>query len=522
VAALGVAVSGVQAPLVLTIEDYAALPLTGMTSGQGNIGSLARVNVMREEPGGAGRFFVADLNGPLYILDKATRTFTTYLDFNGRDARRGLFDKLPTALGFANGLISVAFDPAYGENGTFYTIHLEEPGAPGSFLPDRSNTPGLDVTGYEITPAVRTPGTVDRHAVVIAWTDRDIRNVTFEGTAREIMRVEHNTRIHPMGDLAFNPAARPGDADWRVLYIGCGDGGSGELRNAMRLNPQRLDTLVGKILRIIPDLTIHTSTSEVSDNGRYRVPRDNPFTSTAGARPEVWALGLRNPHRLIWDVDPARPDRPQLITTSIGLHFWETVYIVRKGANYGYSEREGRQRLTEDNTVTDRPSPDRIAVRVSDAISAGSVAPTYPVVEYPHAPDGGDAIAGGFVYRGRRIPALRGRFLFGDISTGRLWSADLDDMLKADDGDAATIAGRREVRVRWRAPAAPGADVYPTMFPVVLAGYQARGGTDPDLPGAARISGDGRADIRFAMDADGELYILSKQDGMIRAIVAAE
>src|SRR6185503_7584953 len=99
--------------MVLAINDYATMPMTGSPTGTGNIGSLARVNVFREEPGGGGRFFVNDLNGPLYILDKATKRFTTYLDFNGRDDHRGLFDKLPTAAGYANGFITFQFDPAY-------------------------------------------------------------------------------------------------------------------------------------------------------------------------------------------------------------------------------------------------------------------------------------------------------------------------------------------------------------------------------------------------------------------------
>jgi hypothetical protein len=510
-----------QPPLVLHLEDYAALPATGSPTGSGNPGSLARVNVLREEPGGD-RFFVNDLNGPLYILDKRTRTFTTYLDFNGRDGRPGLFDKLPFATGFANGLISFQFDPDYRANGTLYTIHLEEPGVPGSFVPDRTNTPGLNVDAYASTPAIKTPGVVDRHAVVIEWTDIDVSNTTFEGTARELMRVEHNTRIHPMGDLIFNPTARPGDPDWRVLYIGCGDGGSGELRNAMRMNPQRLDTLVGKILRIVPDLALHVETSDVSDNGRYRIPRDNPFVGVAGARGEVWAVGLRNPHRLTWDVDPAGPSRHHLIASSIGLGAWETVYIVRKGANYGYSEREGNQRMTDMNQMADLPSPDEIPVRVSDGLTAGVVRPTYPVIQYPHNDTGGDAIGGGFVYRGTRLGALVGKFVFGDISTGRLWYADYPEMLAADDGDPATVAAMRPLSVKWRGPGEGDARVYPAMFPVVLAAYHARGGRDPDMPGGARVSGTGRADIRLAVDAAGELYLLSKSDGMIRAITGVD
>ena len=90
-----------------------------------------------------------------------------------------------------------------------------------------------------------------------------------------------NTRSQPLGDLIFNPAARPGDPDWRVLYLECGDGASGESQLVeIRSNPQRLDNLVGKILRIVPDLNEHVATSTVSENGRYRIPNDNPFVST--------------------------------------------------------------------------------------------------------------------------------------------------------------------------------------------------------------------------------------------------
>ena len=95
------------------------------------------------------------------------------------------------------------------------------------------------------------------------------------------MRVRLNTRSHPMGDLTFNPTARPGDPDWRVLYCEVGDGASGESRVvAIRNNPQRLDNLVGKIIRIIPDLNEQVATSTVSENGRYRIPNDNPFVKT--------------------------------------------------------------------------------------------------------------------------------------------------------------------------------------------------------------------------------------------------
>jgi len=516
-----------SAPLTIRIADFAALPMTGSPTGANNPGSLARANVMRPEPG-TSRVFVNDLNGPLYILDPATKKFTTYLDFNGRDERTGLFDKLHFLSGFAGGFISFAFDPDYEHNGTFYTIHMEDPAAPGTSMPDKTSVPGLDLTGYEATPAVATPGPpLEREAVLIAWTDTNIKNATFEGKAREILRLQQNTQIHPMGDLIFNPTARAGDADWRVLYIASGDSGSGERGLPVRQNPQRLDTMVGKILRIIPDLAIHTDTSTVSENGRYRIPRDNPFTGVEGARKEIWAYGLRNPHRLTWDVDPADRTKNYLIASVIGLHTWETVIIVRKGANYGYSAREGNQVLEADNrTSTDPlPTPDRLGVFVHDGAPTGDIAPTYPVIQYPHTKAGGDAISGGFVYRGKALPALNGKFIFGDITTGRIWYADFAEMVRADDGKPDTMAALHDVQIEWNDPGDTpdaGATIYPTMTPIVLAGYKARGGVDPDLPGSSTVSGPGRADIRFAVDSAGELFILSKADGVIRSIVGVK
>jgi hypothetical protein len=509
-----------QSPTALVIRDFLTMPMTGSPTADGNPGSLARVSVLREEPGATGRFFINDLNGPLYILDKKTGALTTYLDFNGRGDKTGLFKRLPTAAGYQNGFITFAFDPDYQRNGVFYTIHMEEPAASGSVMPDNRSVPGLRLAGYTPTAPVNTPGETQREAVLIEWTDSDIRNTTFEGSAREILRLPLNGRIHPPGDLIFNPTARRGDPDWRVLYVACGDGGSGEQQGVIRQNPQRLDTLVGKILRIVPDLSLHTETTTLSENGRYRIPRDNPFAGVAGARPEIWAYGFRNPHRLSWDVDPVTGAN-YLITSNIGLNTWETVDIVHKGANYGYSAREGTQLLQTDNKTAPLPTTDEIPIRISETRNEGMVKPTYPVIQFAHTSEGGDAISGGFVYRGKLLAPLAGKYVFGDITTGKIWFADFKEMLAADDGNPSTLATMHPLQVLWEStPTASSRapQLFPTMFPVVLAGYKARGGTDPDLPGRSTVSGPGRADIRFAVDAAGELYILSKADGMIRAV----
>ncbi len=503
--------------LTIEIKDYAEMPITGAVDGAGNsAGLLARINFLREEPGARrNRLFVNDLNGPLYILDKASRKATTYLDFNGLQGKPGLFHHLCIDGGLASGFISFEFDPDYARNGKFYTIHLEDPSLPGSPVPDNRNVPGLKTSGYAATPAIHTHGKTEREAVLIEWTDTDTSNTTFEGTAREIMRLEYTGRIHPMGDLAFNPAARPGDPDWRVMYLSTGDGGNGEQKSDVRSNPQRLDMLVGKILRIIPDLGAHTDRSSMSENGRYRIPNDNPFASKAGARKEIWAYGLRNPHRLTWDVDPSDKRNSRLIALVVGLRAWETVDLIHKGANYGYSLREGPQQLLADNSVAAPPENDTIPVLVNEHTTDGVVRPTYPVIAYPHTSEGGvDAIANGFVYRGKQIPALRGKFIFGDITGGRLWWAAMNEMVAADDLDPKSMAQMHEVKIAWNG------EEYKRIAPVNEKAYHARGGKAEHLPGAGRVAG-GRSDIRLGMDAAGELYIMSKSDAVIRAIVSA-
>jgi hypothetical protein len=499
----------------IAISDFAPLPITGTADGEGNnAGALARINTMRQEPSPAGRLFVADLNGPLYILDGGTRAATTYLDLNGR-ARGGIFRRFTFETGLASGLISLAFDPDYAKNGRFYTIHLEDVDPRVSAAPDNTNVPGLKVAGYVPTAPVKTPGEDLHEAVLVEWTDTQPSNTTFEGSARELLRIPAGSRFHPLGDLAFNPTARPGDPEWGVLYLGCGDSAAGEQKSALRSNPQRLDTLGGKILRIIPDLSLHVMSSTPSENGRYRVPNDNPFTSVAGARKEIWAYGLRNPHRLSWDVDPANPANNHLIASVVGLHTWETVVVIHRGANYGYSEREGLQQLRSDNTLADIPDHDVIPVRLTETLANGTVVPSYPVLQYGHDASGGDAIAGGFVYRGRLVPSLRGKFVLGDTTTGRLWWADFQEMLAVDGSHPPKVAPLHELRVSWNN------QTYPTLFGIVKAAYHARGGRYPQLPGRATLAPDGRVDVRFATDRDGELYLLTKSDGMIRKVTGA-
>jgi Glucose / Sorbosone dehydrogenase len=529
----------------ILLQDYASLPLSSKTTGSDPppinfAGQLARVNFLRSEPANApqssSRFFVNDMNRNLYILDKTSRTFTSYINFEE------IFPKFNNDPGYVGGLATFAFDPDYADNGKFYTVHTENPNKSGSAVPTNASLPGLNLSGgYTTTEAVNPPtGTAIRQSVLVEWTDTDRNNSTFEGTAREILRVGFTGTAHSVGDLLFNPTAQPGDPDDRNLYIAVGDGGAGELANDKHTIPQRLDALPGKILRITPDVTLRPG-DDLSANGRYRIPTTgsdpNPFVSVTlpDLRKEIYAYGFRNPHRMSWD-----PVSGKLIVTDIGLHSWEEVNIVRRGGNYGYAEREGNEQLfiggpnnsktgSRTNPATPFPDPDSLTVPGM----AGPVVPVYPVAQYSHVD--GDAISSGFVYRGSLMPQLHGKYIFGDITTARLFYCDLADMIAKDDGDRASQAAVHELQVVFDSPSdTPDAGaVNRRLFDSVSDAYAARGGDAPGnsaLPGGAQVTigndpdgvpyGGGRADIRLAQGGDGEIYILSKSDGMIRRLVA--
>src|SRR5918994_995673 len=428
-------VAQAQQPLTLEIRDFATVPISGLPLGKTNNEMLlSRVNTIREEPGGADRLFVVDMNGPIYIVDKKTRQFTKYLDFDGRDDRPGLFHRFYITTGYGNGINGFVFDPDYRRNGKFYTVHLEHYDMPVSNMPDGKNHPGLNLNGYTTTEPVAVPGPSVGEGVILEWIDTNTKNATFEGTAREVLRTRLNTHGHPQGEIIFSPAARPGDPEWRVLYAEVGDSTSGESRIvAIRNNSQRLDNFVGKILRIIPDLNEHVSTSFVSENGRYRIPNDNPFVKTKGARPEI----------------------------------------------------------------------DKIPMQIGDEITDDVITPKYPVIVYAHDEGGGDAIGSGYLYNGKLIPELRGKYIFGDITTGRFWYADYKEMLALDaDGKADTTAKFYPVKFVWDNPNdAPdaGKQTYDSMWPINELVYHQRGGQAERLPARQKVANQGRADARPAV-----------------------
>ena len=254
-----------------------------------------------------------------------------------------------------------------------------------------------------------------------------------------------------------------------MLYVSTGDGGTGEQNDVRRLNPQRLDHFGGAIIRIVPDLREHVSTSQVSENGQYRIPNDNPFVSTPGARKEIFAYGMRNPHRMAWDVPAGPGSQASLLAFVIGSNIgspvrYETINIIRRGANYGYPLREGPEVKPLSPIYGPLSADNTLPVRISDTVVLDQRIPIQDSALAYKTGVEGLAIANGFVYRGKRWPQLQGAVVFGDITSGRLFYARMADLIAATDGNPTTLAPYAEIttnlptlvqeRIRANAPAA--------------------------------------------------------------------
>lgn len=226
--------------------------------------------------------------------------------------------------------------------------------------------------------------TPDGKRMIIDYVDKEgdtrIRSYAFDRLGRhpgvELLHIDHpDLNFHHGGNLAFAP-------DDGYLYISHGDGG---IPRDERNRAQALDVLLGKILRV-----------EVRPDGRYRVPKDNPFVGREGVRPEIWAMGLRNPWRFSFDAESG-----DLWIADVGLTAREEINVEdvhsRGGRNYGWPFFEGTNPI--------KASPPDGLVR--------------PVHQYARA-DGRCAVIGGYVYRGFQIPGLRGAYLFGDLCKGRI------------------------------------------------------------------------------------------------------
>jgi len=193
---------------------------------------------------------------------------------------------------------------------------------------------------------------------------------------RILLTVNQPFANHKGGQLAFGPDSR--------LYIGLGDGGSaGDPLN----NGQSLSTVLGKILRIGVDPPFTGSL-------QYAIPPDNPFAA-GGGLPEIWAYGLRNPWRFSFE-----PGGTRLFCGDVGQDSWEEIDLITKGGNFGWRVMEGNHCFNPSSGCD-----------LSNKIM--------PIAEYSHGE--GEAVIGGYVYKGSAIPTLANTYILADLN-GKVWS----------------------------------------------------------------------------------------------------
>lgn len=238
------------------------------------------------------------------------------------------------------GLLGIALHPQFKTNKKFYVF-------------------------YSTPSAIKS----DHKGVVAEYKLSDNVEQIDSNSGRIILTVEEPQSNHNGGCIQFGPDG--------YLYISLGDGGGQGDKHGEFGNGQKMDTWLGKILRI-----------DVNTNEGYTVPKDNPFVGRAGVSPEIWAYGFRNPYRFSFD-----KSSKQLFAGDVGQDTWEEVDIVNKGANYGW-------RLTEGTHC------------YNPAAGCDVKGITMPITEYNHRE--GICVIGGYIYNGKQVPALKSKYLFAD------------------------------------------------------------------------------------------------------------
>ncbi len=302
--------------------------------------------------GDAGRLFVAEKGGDVRVLDLATGNIavTPFLD-------------LAVDTNGERGLLGMAFHPDYTTNGKVYVNLI--------------NNTTFDTEVREYTVSAENP------------------NVADTSSGRLIMTITQpaGRDNHKGGWIGFSPTDG-------LLYVASGDGGSG---NDPDNYGQRLDTTLGKMLRI----DINSDGFPADPNRNYAIPANNPFVATAGAQPEIFAYGLRNPYRSSFDRETG-----DLYIGDVGQSAREEIDFIANGSpggqNFGWRLREG--------TIA---TPD-----VGGALPGA----TDPIYDYTHGNGTfqGRSVTGGYVYRGSLLPELDGTYFFGDFIRGKVWSFDYD------------------------------------------------------------------------------------------------
>jgi glucose/arabinose dehydrogenase len=365
------------------------IPASGLDVELEQVASGLNSPVWGVDPGdNSGRLIVADQTGQLRVIDNGQLLAQPMLN-----VAPGNPDGLPPIFslnaGFdERGLLGIAFHPEFANNaspgfGKLYTYTSEPTGRTADFP--------LPVVG----------ATINHQSVIREWmVSAGNPNVVDPASMQEILRVDQPQGNHNAGALAFGPDG--------LLYIAFGDGGAADDQGNGHVaggNGQHLETVLGKILRI----DINGDDFPANANRNYAVPASNPFVGVAGLD-EIFAYGFRNPFRMSFDGST-------LIAGDVGQNDIEEVDIVTSGGNYGWAVKEGTFLFDMNGGSAGFVSAD------SPGAPAGMID---PVFQYDH--DEGISVIGGFVYRGSLLPALEGKYVFGEHNGnggGRLFVGDL-------------------------------------------------------------------------------------------------
>ena len=332
---------------------------------------------MSQPPDGSGRYFVVGQAGKIVVFKKGS-------DGGGAKEFFNIEDRKPYNGSNEEGLMSIAFHPGFKTNGLFYVYYNQQ------------NDPAQH----------SNPLNFSRRSVIsefkVSATDPDKADLASE---RILLQVPQPFGNHKGGQVAFGPDG--------YLYIGLGDGGS-------QCDPygsgQSSSALLAKMLRIDVNTRATVGSGARKHELPYGFPADNPFVKMSemggsGPRKEIYAYGFRNPWRYSWDSQTG-----DLWVGDVGQDLWEEVDLVTKGGNYGWSVREGARNF--------KPGP-----ASADYID--------PIMEYPHRPNlmsqglfpdhsPGLCVIGGYVYHGKKFPALEGIYIYGDYNLGTIWGFRYD------------------------------------------------------------------------------------------------
>ena len=447
-------IAATQDVVRVNFTEYAQLPMEN---------GAPRMMLLTGEPGGR-RLFVNDMRGPLYSISdevapkpsaKADNGKTVTLYLDINDPKWGVSVQSQNS---ERGFQSFAFHPQFNQGGSrgFGKFYT---------YTDTTNT----MPPPDFTP---TGGNNTHDTVLLEWTAKTPGARTYDGgPPRELIRLRQPFANHNAGHLAFNPLAAPNGPDFGLLYMGVADGGSGG--DPLKMS-QNLASAFGKVFRIDP-------LGNNSVNKKYGIPAANPFVDdnnpmTLG---EIFAYGVRNPQRFGWD-----SRNGAIYLADIGQNIVEEISPVTRGANLGWNDWEGSFAFISRQGV-------------SLEKQRGDPKVTYPVVEYSHSDpllQGNAAVTGVVVYRGSQIPQLSNLVLFGDNPSGEIFYFNAD---KVPNGGQDPI---RRVMLMDKGTAK-------SLLGVIRDRANANGSRQPS-----------RADLRFGTGPDNQVFLLNKQDGVVRLL----